>query len=371
MSDSHWPAHPQPFVDELFSSWMARAAVYNGENLSRFLKLTIPDLRSVTKSIDNFLSAQMMENVSKKMNSTVERVYQTTLDSYVGYACEIDTSRFHHKYNILNSGETRGLRYFQQYCPLCLSEGHSYYRKTWRISFVTVCCKHHCILEDRCPNCDSPVLVMNHKCREKKGLCAIPITACYNCLFDLREAKETPALEPVVEDTNKYLQALDNGYYKLNGSRWIYSFSLFLVLRHLIHLYALQNEQLSENQRVIDADTQTVRTRYAALSALAGIFNSWPDNFINYCQSTGITYSSITPIEKVNFGRVPFWLENEVKKHTYSRNQEPTIDSVLTAINIMRIKALRINTTTVNTFMGYRDSRVISVVLRKLRNAYE
>ncbi|WP_214656546.1 TniQ family protein, partial [Vibrio anguillarum] len=78
MFNVSWPMHPQPLPDEIFSSWMARAAVCNGEGLSRFIKLTIPELRAIDKSIDNFLSETMIKRVSTKMNTSFRCVHQTT-----------------------------------------------------------------------------------------------------------------------------------------------------------------------------------------------------------------------------------------------------------------------------------------------------
>lgn len=335
MFNVSWPMHPQPLPDEIFSSWMARAAVCNGEGLSRFIKLTIPELRAIDKSIDNFLSETMIKRVSTKMNTSFRCVHQTTLDSYVGFVCETDTNRCHRKYNILNSGETSALRYFQQFCPICLKEGKAYFRKTWRLSFVTVCCVHNCLLEDRCSKCGSPVLVMSNKHQDKRRTYLGSISTCHKCLHDLSDIDRRPALESVINDTKLYLKVLNRGFYELENERWIYSFSFFLVLRHFIQIYASKAYSQCPQRKVVDTDTLTNDMRYDAMSDMAGIFNDWPSNFVEYCTKRDISYSLITPIIKANSGKVPFWLDEQIKPYTYARHQEPTISSVICAVVVV------------------------------------
>ena len=45
-----------------------------------------------------------------------------------------------------------------RYCPLCLkADKIPYYRKMWRLGFVTICFTHKCFLENRCPSCHSKI----------------------------------------------------------------------------------------------------------------------------------------------------------------------------------------------------------------------
>jgi hypothetical protein len=43
-----------------------------------------------------------------------------------------------------------------QLCPICLQE-KPYYRLFWELSVVSVCPFHHCLLIDRCPQCQEPI----------------------------------------------------------------------------------------------------------------------------------------------------------------------------------------------------------------------
>lgn len=362
-----WPVHPQPLPDELFSSWMARAAISNGEKLSRFLRLTIPDFKSVTKSIDGFISPEMMKSVSDRMRTPFHKVYDTTLDSYAGELFEVASGRSHHKHNILSTGETRREHYFQQYCPLCLSEGIPYYRKIWRISFVTVCCKHGCTLQDRCSNCGLPIMVMNNKTHDRYGEYRGTLTACHGCLYDLKGSLSEPAEREIIADTNMYLRVLQRGFFLLSADRWVYSFSFFSVLRHMIKLYVERMNFPEFNGKVIDPDNFPLKIRYAAMVDMMGIFRNWPDNFIHYCQSRDINYSQITPIEKTCNGIVPFWLSDAIKPHCYFPNIEPSQDSVQGAVTYMRGHDMRINISSVNRLMGFRDSNVIKKIVKRVR----
>lgn len=65
--------------------------------------------------------------------------------------------------NIYSTRRTYGMCY----CPLCLKEDEEpYYRVDWRLSFVTMCLKHNCLLVNKCPHC-----------KEEINLYRLPITA--------------------------------------------------------------------------------------------------------------------------------------------------------------------------------------------------
>lgn len=68
-----------------------------------------------------------------------------------------------------------------QLCPICLQE-KLYYRFFWELSVVSACPFHHCLLIDRCPQCQEPI----HWSRPKIAICS--------CQFDWRSF-QPPAVE--------------------------------------------------------------------------------------------------------------------------------------------------------------------------------
>src|SRR5438552_475194 len=60
---------------------------------------------------------------------------------------------------LLSIGLRGGRRHrpWLQYCPYCLHDDPDpYFRRRWRLTFVTVCPPHRCRLLDRCAACGAP-----------------------------------------------------------------------------------------------------------------------------------------------------------------------------------------------------------------------
>lgn len=356
-----WPAHPQPCEDELFSSWMCRVAMANGQKLTSLLSLAVPGFKSLSINIDSAISAEALKHIVSYLNTPFNKAVETTLWSYLGYVCEASTPRNKHMINILDTGETNSEQHFQQYCPECLSDCMSYFRRCWRLSFITVCSKHRCILLDQCPSCGVAVNYLKNQTRYKSKAFKGALTDCYQCGFDIKNAKAEPADPHVLKDISWYRQIIRQGYIELKPDIWIYSFSFFCVFRHLMRL-ALDCSL--DRKKELEVDTARVKNRYQAMVKLSGIFRSWPEEFILRCQEMDICYSKLTSMNKTCYV-VPYWFDSQVKQELYSPNVDPSIESVLSAIEVMKCRGEKINITRLNLFMGFRDSGVIKAVLKR------
>lgn len=80
-----------------------------------------------------------------------------------------------------------------RYCPFCLEEDglQPYFRYYWRLTFVTVCIKHSCFLQEHCPKCYSLVRYWDTDFNQ-------PISSCYKCGTNLINAKISPK---IIENT--------------------------------------------------------------------------------------------------------------------------------------------------------------------------
>lgn len=67
-----------------------------------------------------------------------------------------------------------------------------YYRMSWRIALVTVCPVHHCVIEDLCPRCRSPLMSRRHGVGREKFRYVEALRRCYQCGFNLGDT--TPRL---------------------------------------------------------------------------------------------------------------------------------------------------------------------------------
>jgi len=215
-----WPAHPPPQADELFSSWIQRLARANATKLSALISKVYASRNLLEKNIDMNVPCHLLEALAVRARSTYPRLWETSLRSYEGRLFEGYSKKGQHAICLLDTGETNHHRPFQQFCPLCLSEPLPYYRKHWRISFVTVCTNHHCLLLDRCPCCQSPVLPLRNDTRDKHKIYTGRFSACHECQFDLRTSPVQEADPQVILDTLWYLDALRKGFVCFQAGYW-------------------------------------------------------------------------------------------------------------------------------------------------------
>jgi hypothetical protein len=366
--ESHvWPCHPRPLPDELLSSWLTRSAMANDQKISAIIQMAAGKRTKVAqKYIDGSLPISFLKGFSHCLAVSESRLVNMTLDSYAGVIYEKSTLRSKRRCGILNAGETRRHLFFQQYCPACLREGTPYYRKVWRLSCMTVCPIHKCKLCDRCSGCGHPVLVMANDAKSNYLPYAGNFTDCSFCGSDLKAAVPEVADSSIVAETAWYLLILNSGFVRLHhDGRWTYSFVFFALLRLMMMLVVVKNVKTGNIESYYtDPDSYEVSSRYDALKVLCGAFYQWPHRFLSLCEHWGVRYYQIETIQKV-LNYVPFILESDVKSQLYRPNLAPTVESVLTAMEVMKRTHLPINITTLNQFMGLSDSSVVKKIIRR------
>lgn len=357
-----WPAHPKPLTDEIFSSWILRLSRANAIKLSRLIRKVSTKNNLLGKNIDLTAPYSLLESLAVKSRLTYQQVWETSLRSYEGRLFERFSEHGQHAICLLDTGETRKHRPFQQFCPICLSEAVPYYRKHWRISFVTVCPDHHCLLHDRCPLCHSPVLPLKNDTIDKHKLYTGTFSACHNCQFDLRESPVFDAVPAVVLDTLWYLSALKKGYACIQAGYWVYSFSIFAVLRQLMRMKVARMDDLPAEVTNLDIDHIPLQVRYQSLMALTGTFSNWPEGFEAVMHREKGRYYILKEMKKAS-SYIPFWADDLARKICHKPNIPVPEKSVLSAIEIMNRRGMSVNLYSVNRFMGTTDSTVIKRVL--------
>jgi hypothetical protein len=156
-----WPFRPNPYEDELLSSWMTRIALGHGLKLSAFLSIVGIETNPLTLDLDaaedvlTFLAEKTGRDRSELLklklpfaNGPKDLVYRNASGPAV------------------------------QYCPACLAET-AYFRRIWRVSFIRVCERHSTALVDCCGGCGAAVRF------EELDPAFGKISVCRNCLRDL------------------------------------------------------------------------------------------------------------------------------------------------------------------------------------------
>lgn len=341
----------------------------NDQKVSAIIQMAVGKRTKIAqKYIDGSLPISFLKGFSHCLAVSERRLVNMTLDSYAGVIYEKSTLRSKRRSGILNAGETRHHLFFQQYCPMCLSEGAPYYRKVWRLSCMTVCTIHKCKLCDRCSECGRPVLVMANDSKSKHLPYSGNFTDCHNCGKNLSFTTSKPADSRVISETMLYLLVLNSGFALFHGhGRWTYSFVFFSLVRLLMKL-VYGRICICSGFKVSSPDIDSIdcEGRYTSAKVISGAFDEWPDSFIDLCNLWSIRYYELETIQKT-LGYIPFIIERDIKPHLYTPNLPPSKESVLSAINVMRKQNLRINQTTLNHFMGYSCSAQIIDVLKQER----
>jgi hypothetical protein len=196
LSGRLWPIHCNPYDDETLSSWLSRLSRAYGANPIHFYIQALPHFNVWRRDVDKGTNNDLLLALAAKTSTPYKRVLGTTIRGYLGYLREDLTGRPRSPW-LLPVGLRTSTRCqpWLQYCPQCLqADTDPYFRRCWRLAFVTVCAKHKRLLLDRCESCSA---VINFQCLPGD---AETITQCYHCRHDLRLAQAPPIGESVEYD---------------------------------------------------------------------------------------------------------------------------------------------------------------------------
>src|SRR5262247_3803390 len=190
LSGQRFPCHVQPQADELLSSWLTRLSLAHGLQPRTFCAILWPATPIWIGDLDWRATPDMLAILAQKTATSHQRAFATTLRAYAGTLWEGLGSYSSRPWLLPGARQSqRQGRPGLQYCPQCLrADATPYFRRCWRLGFVTVCTDHSRLLLDRCPACCDPV-----------NFHLLPydtdtIARCHQCQFDLVFA-ESPALE--------------------------------------------------------------------------------------------------------------------------------------------------------------------------------
>ena len=360
LSGTLWPVHLKPFEDELLSSWLVRLVRANFMSYRTFFELSMQKKTDRNKDIDRSADIETVEDFAVKTGTAFDRVYRTTLRAYEGIIYEKHNSQGGTNW-IMPIGRHGSLmmRYGLQCCPLCLSEGEPYFRRSWRLAFITVCTHHGNLLIDHCPKCGDSISFYKTPVEKES------ITLCKQCGYDLRDFHPDMARGSLLNIQLRLQHTVNTGWFMLEGYGPIYSHLYFKVLhqvtrrlcigkRSLLFREAVQQELVglprlgklfakvnSHIERLCIAD------RAILVEAAVWLLNDWPSRLVRICKASGLGRTEIT----YNMPLVPFWFThavNLVDKTPYIVSTE----EMASAVNFLKIHGNRINNMSINRFMG-------------------
>jgi len=199
ISPDLWTIHPHPLNGEILSSWMVRLAHAYGYKVQTFYNLVFGRRIEIwNRDIDRSASIELLEALARHTGTPFEVVKATTLAAYEGSVFDYhDPNRYTHW--VLPAGiyHRKRRRFSMQYCSVCLAIGEiPYFRRFWRLGFITRCPEHGNLLKDCCSTCGAPVVFHRAELGRRWETAPVSIRLCWKCRADL--AHETVEVrEPI------------------------------------------------------------------------------------------------------------------------------------------------------------------------------
>lgn len=194
--------------DELFSSWLARAALAQGCDPLVLTGEVWPYWRAWVRDPDRGVSEDRLLALAKasgvevqrfeaaSIRPTVESITTESLDSLALWPWVLALG-------YKNRTRLGGL----QYCSACLATGPTpYYRLHWRLAWHANCSVHNAQLHDRCWSCKAPVQPHLLQAEDKH------LAICSSCRCDFREACLLTSSEASLAFQDAADEVVRNGY---------------------------------------------------------------------------------------------------------------------------------------------------------------
>lgn len=314
-----WPWHPRPFHDELLSSYLMRLA-HGYQITPHYLARRLVGHRAIwNRDLDKLAPPELLQAISKKLSLSYEEVNDMSLRSLSGRVLSKFSPNGNSKH-ILSLKVYHRLRKRPglQYCPQCLAaKNRIYFRRSWRLAFITVCTTHKRILRDCCPTCGSPVNIHRQQNLE------LNISHCYQCneSLTLKQSKREKIDEehPLLALQKRIEHAVATGQIGLSDAETVPLAEYLDVFRQLARrasTRAINQNELAAFQKGLKLNlapiqgspgTQiehyTIRQRFEAFKAAAQMMNNWPESLISFCYKTRTWSTALTR----DFHSAPDW----------------------------------------------------------------
>ena len=307
---------PQPFEDELLSSWLTRVALEHKRQLSIFLTLFVKkEGSSISRTdIDFLYDEKLYEALVNKSNLTKEDIFKMSLRSEEGFLYICNNCLY--PPNEIRRLVDKRNHYGLMYCPKCLAEDEiPYFRKKWRYQFYNVCTKHEIFLTDRCWICYERVNFS--KIIHNKNL-----AICNKCGKDLSTTlftKIQSSYDYGLKAVKWFEVGLDRGYFIINNQK-VHSVFMFDSFKKFIYLldkkeslilddFHLINEYKNLCKKLENYNSKKMSMIYKDFFLTAMVyflFQNYPKNLQKFAKENNITYRDFLHSLK----DASFWYKN-------------------------------------------------------------
>jgi hypothetical protein len=209
-----WPAHPHPLPDELLTSWIVRTAFANGLSQYEFIKNISKSINIKYSNIDQSTPDKLLDILSIHCGISISSLYSLSIASLTEFTFKNELSFKNWiipTRPLLKKVHNFGL----QFCPQCISNDQiPYFRRSWRLAFLTYCPEHRVFLHQCCPFCGFPITsLFSSSSLKTRGI--NPLTHCTKCGFPLSQSP-IESVRPNIA-MNYYDNMINNYYDALNN----------------------------------------------------------------------------------------------------------------------------------------------------------
>jgi hypothetical protein len=360
---------PKPLPDELLSSWLVRLAWENGRKLHPFStwNLCLPRYFWY-RDIDRSTPPELLEQIAQITGTELQMVTGTTLGSLL--------ARFLDERSIVPKGPIpwllpilprgrRSLRPGVQFCPECLAtDDIPYFRRHWRLSFITVCPTHGIMMVDRCPQCQRPINFHRGDYGFHNLSDEAPWMFCPDCGHDWRDTPRHRAQTTLTLLTRCLQTAVSSGWIKI-GSNRTHIIPTLSGIRVLCRMCSSNSRSRQFAIAVSEAKGQLpfatefstrhqyvehleVDERIRILGLVAWLLADWPKRLIAAARNARLSRSYIREACK----DLPFWLSVEVEWDLDGWYYSPTSEERASVVSYLERKGLSTRENNVRRWLG-------------------
>lgn len=316
------PIKVEPYTDELLLSWIVRLLRINNIKVNTLFRQAAKMKGAQAYCTDwagPSLCWDFLRYLSNLSGIPYQQLYKLTFRSQSDNLwCSCTTNR--HKWLLKGVVKTRSrLGYGVQVCPQCLSSDIQYYKKVWRLGFMTVCPEHRCWLIDSCPKCDSPISFHEQDFCYDFPWEAPSFTKCSKCHFELAHKHNSSLAPPNLISFSRDLSVLaSEGCGRFLNDHFNYSSLVFeglhIIARAMMKRPKLLCEITCNSSELAGHDSVVIeklrhKERSVLMHAISIVTRHWPIRFIKYAKQHKMFLSTFR--EESDY--FPYWLWELIK----------------------------------------------------------
>ena len=339
-----WPGRPPLFEGESLSSWLARIANANALPTRQLCGALDHSRYQGLRDMDRHADSEFISRVAILIGENPEKVGKATFKCWAGNIYEFDDGRLRLEW-APPVGRIRGRRCFgQQICPLCLEEDvQPHLRLNWRLSFLTACQIHGCLLLDRCHACGEPFHPL--KCLSPYGF------RCENCGAEPTSVEPEDIIPEAIDAQINLFASMSSGWCDLGAYGPAYSFVGLKILALLCRLLAggfhalplrryvlarinLPERKLSHLRLVRDHSILPPKERAVVITMAYFLLTDWPVNFLAAAEDASLHSSHIR--KRHDEKKLPFAFQHVIDFHLKKRHEIGGRDELIALQHLLK-----------------------------------